>query len=71
MGGIRLTCCSCGVDFLHSVEEQELFRSRGFLNPDGTPTQPRRCVPCRRLARQQKRWTDGQRAYEGEYQGRR
>ncbi|MFC1943521.1 CxxC-x17-CxxC domain-containing protein [Chloroflexota bacterium] len=36
-----LQCSDCGVTFTFSVEEQEFFQSKGFVN------EPKRCPECR------------------------
>jgi len=36
-----IQCSDCGATFTFSVEEQELFQSKGYTN------EPKRCTPCR------------------------
>ena len=36
-----IVCGDCGRPFVHSAEEQEFFRQRGFMN------EPKRCKECR------------------------
>jgi CxxC-x17-CxxC domain-containing protein len=36
-----LNCSDCGADFVFTVEEQELFKSKGYTN------EPKRCPECR------------------------
>jgi len=36
-----LQCADCGVTFIFSADEQELFQSRGYTN------EPKRCLECR------------------------
>jgi len=40
-----LTCADCGATFTFSASEQELFKSRGYLN------EPKRCPECRQARR--------------------
>jgi CxxC-x17-CxxC domain-containing protein len=40
-----LTCVDCGVQFPFTVSEQEFYAEKGFSNP------PRRCKPCRQVAK--------------------
>ncbi len=47
-----LQCSDCGATFAFSAEEQEFFRSRGFIN------EPQRCPLCH-AARKTKRYGDG------------
>ncbi len=37
----QITCSDCGTEFTFSVEEQELFASKGYTN------EPKRCLACR------------------------
>ena len=46
-----LQCCDCNSPFTFSVEEQELFASRGYLND------PKRCPSCR-AARKERQHND-------------
>ena len=45
-------CVSCGDEFLFSVEEQEFYQSKGFSDP-------KKCKPCREIAKQQRRGGGG------------
>ena len=36
-----LQCADCGMDFTHSVEDQEFYQSKGYTND------PKRCPECR------------------------
>jgi CxxC-x17-CxxC domain-containing protein len=36
-----IQCADCGIDFIFSAEEQELFQTRGYTN------EPKRCPSCR------------------------
>ena len=38
----ELQCSDCGATFTFSVEEQEFFQSKGYVN------EPKRCPECRR-----------------------
>jgi len=40
-----LQCSDCGATFIFSVEEQELFQSKGYVN------EPKRCPECRQARR--------------------
>jgi CxxC-x17-CxxC domain-containing protein len=40
-----LTCVDCGATFTFSADEQELFKTRGYLN------EPKRCPTCRQAKR--------------------
>lgn len=40
-----IVCADCGQEFLHSVEDQQRYASRGFTND------PKRCRPCREARR--------------------
>ena len=42
-----ITCSDCGTAFVFSVEEQELFASRGYTN------EPKRCPTCRQARKSQ------------------
>ena len=42
-----ITCSDCGTAFIFSVEEQELFASRGYTN------EPKRCPTCRQARKAQ------------------
>jgi len=41
-----LVCKECGNEFLFTVQEQEFFAEKGFLN------EPARCLSCRRARKQ-------------------
>lgn len=43
-----LHCMDCGNDFTFSVEEQEEFAGKGYLND------PKRCVPCRQTRKERR-----------------
>ncbi len=47
-----LQCSDCGATFTFSVEEQEFFQSRGYVN------EPKRCPECRQ-ARKSERYGSG------------
>ena len=47
-----LPCCDCGTNFTFSVEDQEFFLSKGFVND------PKRCTTCR-AARKTERFSTG------------
>ena len=51
-----LECSDCGVSFTFSIEEQEQFQSRGYVN------EPKRCPECRQ-ARKSKRYGNGGNSY--------
>jgi CxxC-x17-CxxC domain-containing protein len=40
-----IQCASCGNEFAFTVEEQEFYGSKGFQDP-------RKCKPCREVAKQ-------------------
>jgi len=42
-----LTCSDCGATFEFTVEEQELFKSKGYTN------EPKRCPACRQARKAQ------------------
>ncbi|HIE16811.1 MAG TPA: zinc-binding protein [Dehalococcoidia bacterium] len=44
-----IQCSDCGTTFTFTVEEQELFASRGYTN------EPKRCQPCREARRAERR----------------
>jgi len=48
-----LPCCDCGTNFTHSVEDQEFFLSKGFVND------PKRCSPCRAARKAERPSTTG------------
>jgi CxxC-x17-CxxC domain-containing protein len=43
-----LTCVQCGAEFVFSAGEQEFYRQRGLAS------EPKRCAPCRKAAKQKK-----------------
>ncbi len=43
-----LQCCDCGINFAFTVEEQELFASRGYTN------EPKRCPSCRQARKSER-----------------
>ncbi len=43
-----LQCSDCGATFTFSVEEQELFQSRGYVN------EPKRCPSCRQARKSER-----------------
>ena len=47
-----LHCSDSGANFTLSVEEHELFQSRGYTN------EPKRCPPCREARRTQRSGSD-------------
>ena len=47
-----LQCADCGITFIFTAEEQELFASRGYTN------EPKRCSPCRQARKAQRIGTD-------------
>ena len=47
-----LECSDCGSEFTFSVEDQELFQSKGYTN------EPKRCPECRQ-ARKAQRYGNG------------
>ena len=47
-----LQCADCGISFPFTVEEQELFASRGYTN------EPKRCPPCRQARKSQRVGSD-------------
>ena len=56
-----LQCSDCGATFTFSVEEQELFQSRGYTN------EPKRCLECRR-ARKTERYGNDSYGYKSRRQ---
>ena len=51
-----LECSDCGSEFTFSVEDQEFFQSRGYMN------EPKRCPECRQ-ARKIQRYGSGGNGY--------
>ncbi len=47
-----IACVGCGAEFPFSIEEQEFYMEKGF-------SEPKRCKPCRDMAKQQKRGGGG------------
>jgi len=43
-----LQCSDCGATFTFSVEEQEFFQSRGYIN------EPKRCPSCRQARKSER-----------------
>jgi CxxC-x17-CxxC domain-containing protein len=54
-----LQCVDCGIQFTFTADEQEFFRSKGYVN------EPKRCPACRETRRSQRS------NQEGGFQGRR
>ncbi len=52
-----LTCSDCGKEFTFSVEEQELFQSRGYTN------EPKRCTECRQARKSERYGNSGYNNY--------
>ncbi len=48
-----LTCADCGASFTFSADEQELFKTRGYLN------EPKRCPACRQAKRTARNGSSG------------
>lgn len=48
-----LNCSDCGADFVFTVEEQELFKSKGYTN------EPKRCPSCRQARKAQQAASGG------------
>lgn len=48
MNGIKLTCQSCGKEFLFTPEEQDFYKKKGFSNP-------KRCKACRAKRKEEKK----------------
>lgn len=48
-----LNCSDCGADFVFTVEEQELFKSKGYTN------EPKRCPSCRQARKAQQASSGG------------
>jgi CxxC-x17-CxxC domain-containing protein len=44
----NLQCSDCGATFTFSVEEQEFFQSRGYVN------EPKRCPSCRQARKSER-----------------
>jgi CxxC-x17-CxxC domain-containing protein len=40
-----LTCVDCGTEFVHSAEDQEYYKTKGFVSD------PKRCTTCRAARR--------------------
>ena len=55
-----IKCSDCGATFIFTAEEQELFRSNGFVN------EPSRCPSCY-IASKTKRYGDGDYTYRSRY----
>ena len=49
-----IKCADCGMEFVHSAEDQEFFQSKGYTN------EPKRCPECRQ-ARKSNRFGYGPR----------
>ncbi len=49
----KLNCSDCGADFEFTVEEQELFKSKGYTN------EPKRCPSCRQARKAQQAANSG------------
>jgi CxxC-x17-CxxC domain-containing protein len=47
-----IQCSDCGATFTFSVEEQELFQSRGYTN------EPKRCPSCRQARKSERFGSD-------------
>ena len=47
-----IQCVDCGTTFIFSVEDQEFYQSKGYLD------EPRRCPECRQ-ARKSSRYSEG------------
>jgi CxxC-x17-CxxC domain-containing protein len=43
-----LTCTDCGANFTFSVEDQEFFQSKGYIN------EPKRCPSCRQVRKSER-----------------
>ena len=56
-----LECSDCGNTFTFSVEEQELFQSRGYTN------EPKRCLECRQARKAQRNGNSGSSDGNGGY----
>jgi CxxC-x17-CxxC domain-containing protein len=56
-----LTCSDCGTSFAFTVEEQELFKTKGYTN------EPKRCPSCREARKAQQNST---RSSSGSYGNR-
>ena len=56
-----LECSDCGNTFTFSVEEQELFQSRGYTN------EPKRCLECRQARKAQQNGNSGSSYGNGSY----
>ena len=59
-----LTCSDCGATFAFTVEEQELFKSKGYTN------EPKRCPACRQARKAQQASTGGSNYGSGSYGNR-
>ncbi|MBI4833653.1 MAG: zinc-ribbon domain containing protein [Planctomycetes bacterium] len=54
-----LKCGLCGNDFVFTADEQKFFQEKGFQN------EPKRCLACRKVKRQERRRSFGGR--EGKF----
>ncbi|AKG54206.1 hypothetical protein DGWBC_1576 [Dehalogenimonas sp. WBC-2] len=54
-----LNCCDCGSDFTFSVEDQEFFASKGFVN------EPKRCPSCRTARKAERGSSNGGSSFGG------
>ncbi|OGO40304.1 MAG: zinc-binding protein [Chloroflexi bacterium RBG_16_57_8] len=52
-----LNCSDCGADFAFTVEEQELFKTKGYTN------EPKRCPACRAARKAKQATTTGGSSY--------
>jgi CxxC-x17-CxxC domain-containing protein len=48
-----LTCVDCGAEFVHSAEDQEYYKTKGFVSD------PKRCPSCRAARRSTRDGGDG------------
>ena len=48
-----LTCVDCGTEFVHSAEDQEYYKTKGFVSD------PKRCPSCRAARRSSRDGADG------------
>jgi len=59
-----LTCSDCGATFAFTVEEQELFKTKGYTN------EPKRCPACRQARKATQNANSGSNFGSGSYGNR-
>jgi len=57
-----LQCAECGISFTFSAEEQEFFKSKGYVN------EPKRCPSCRQARKTERSGSGGYNSYGSQRQ---